>query len=311
MKTLKYFATILLTATIAAGFSSCSKDDGDEPEHGSGELWNGSFTPPEYENEAAAFTITDSDAPYSFIELTSSGSYIVKRNLDNYGYQYGNFSRKSVKRSVFQKKAVLSRDFWDDIIYGDFVKQGPGKYSLDGFGTIIVNTDGTITIMNSEVGILTMNVELENPVEATELNNRFCRSWYVLYGSVELRDSKGQLLYSVEFKDPEDVQAEYVKYITVTKYGTFFQVDWDNTVEDTGKWRWKNTGKQIFQYKWDEYDTINYVEWGILQVGFNGQNASFIESARVEYDDEIEDYFGDINTAGVHTIVFKTTCKGV
>ena len=38
-----------------------------------------------------------------------------------------------------------------------------------------------------------------------------------------------------------EIHEEYVKYVVVSKVGTFLQTDWDDSVESYGTWRWQNT----------------------------------------------------------------------
>ena len=76
-----------------------------------------------------------------------------------------------------------------------------------------------------------------------------------------------------------------VQYVVVTKAGTFVQVDWDGYIEGNGEWAWLSALDQIFSYRFLDDEEDN----GIVQVAFDNDRASFIESFE-EYDDDYGQY---------------------
>lgn len=71
----------------------------------------------------------------------------------------------------------------------------------------------------------------------------------------------------------------------MTKAGTFVQVDWDGYIEGNGEWAWLSALDQIFSYRFLDDEDDN----GMVQVAFDNNRASFIESFE-EYDDDYGQY---------------------
>ncbi len=66
-----------------------------------------------------------------------------------------------------------------------------------------------------------------------------------------------------------------MRYVVVTKAGTFMQTDWHDVIEGYGEWHWYDTANQVFTYRFlddDDDDT------GSEQVAFQNDKAIFLGS---------------------------------
>lgn len=279
-KNFKY-AIIVLAGCMSAGLTACSSDD--EPEFGEGELWVGDATTPAYVSDAAVYSVNSGvQCPFKSIELTESGDYIVTPSAASYSMADSR-SESAAKHGIFRKhKAPKSRTdlSTSGYTYGTYTKNTDGSYNLKGLGTMTYS-NGTIELSLTDGTNYIAGATKDMPsLAANDLNLRFCRTWKVTGAVVDIYDKNGRKLDSWIFSEAE-IQEEYVKYILVSRCGSYVSIDWDETIDDNGSWSWINTSEQRFEWVDEFGDT------GTNQVLFNGNKAMFRDSW-TDYD---EDYF--------------------
>lgn len=82
LKTVMGRAMYMAFAVFAAfAMASCSDDDGNNGDDSGDTSGGGSdgteMEAPQFESSAAKYTITDAGSPYTSVELTASGNYII------------------------------------------------------------------------------------------------------------------------------------------------------------------------------------------------------------------------------------------
>lgn len=278
-KTLRIVGLGLAAVLLSVGMTACLGGDDDEDGE---DLWEGSVEAPAYESDASCYTILDSDELES-IELTASGNYIIVPTANG---SYYNAPLKNSKAEARRGRRMFSRQSQSrasdgmDIIFGEYSKLGDGSYNLDGYGKLTVVDDNTLIVTPNGGTEMTLRAEKKGTAKDSDLNNRFCRTWYV--ESVKRQTYSGNNLIDEYNLPSSEIHAEYVKYVVVSKAGTFLQTDWDDSVESYGTWRWQNTKNQVFRY-----DFIDEEGEGEVQVSFSGNKATFIEKY-IEYDDDYD-----------------------
>lgn len=276
-KTLRIVGLGLAAVLLSVGMTACLGGDDDEDGE---DLWEGSVEAPAYESDASCYMILDSDELES-IELTASGNYIIVPTANGSYYNAPLKSSKAEARSgrrMFSKQSQSRASDGMDIIFGEYSKLGDGSYNLDGYGKLTVVDDNTLIVTPNGGAEMTLRAEKKGTAKDSDLNNRFCRTWYV--ESVKRQTYSGNNLIDEYNLPSSEIHAEYVKYVVVSKAGTFLQTDWDDSVESYGTWRWQNTKNQVFRY-----DFIDEEGEGEVQVSFSGDKATFIEKY-MEYDDD-------------------------
>lgn len=264
-----FFMAIAMVMTVT--LIGCSKDD--EPD---ANLWSGTLSEPKYEADAQAWKISN-NSMISSIELTASGNYIVVRN----GY-YNDYApaRSDNRHGKMFRLAKKSRMSLDENIYGNFKKNPDGSFDLEGFGTLTIADAGRNLILDLDSGEeLSLDATPLPKMESNELNDRFCRTWYLKKEILEIQDMSGNILREEVYVGEEELSEDFVMAIVVSKFGTFVQIDWDNTFEDHGTWEWANKKTQTFNY------SFGYGDGGYEQVAFKDNKATFIEDY-TDYDDE-------------------------
>lgn len=252
---------VALFTTTSVSLTSCSSDDDDEQFNG--DLWQGELGAPAYESDAVAYKITGSNE-FGSIELTASGNYIVlPANSANYAPKAG-------KRSMLRTVSKESRAYYGGKQFGSYTKNADGTYNLKGFGTLGVYDNGQLVLVLVDGTQYVLDATVIPNIESNELNNRICRTWYVQKAVVNALDVYGNVVESTTITG-EQLKNDYVKYVVMTKAGTFIQVDWDGMFADKGAWKWADKKKQIFDYIFEDN-----LETGSVQVTFNGDQATFI-----------------------------------
>jgi hypothetical protein len=272
MKPNKSLYLAMLAAAVCTGFTSCSNND-DDGQPTNTQLWVGELGAPAYEADAVAYNITNS-SEFGSIELTASGNYIVMPPMGNHGQNAPVAKSAPAGRTMFHKTAPSARDYSSNGIFGEYTKLADGSYNLKGFGILGPLTDGTLdlTLENGTEYILDA-IKISN-MESNALNNRFCRTWYVESVTIAEYDAAGNLTRS-QTLSKEEIREDYVRYVVVTKAGTFMQTDWHDVIEGYGEWHWYDTANQVFTYRFlddDDDDT------GSEQVAFQNDKAIFLGS---------------------------------
>ena len=277
MKRIKFLAMMIAALSFTMGFTACGDDDDDTPDSN---LWVGELGAPAYEADAVAYRITNS-SEYSAIELTASGNYIVTPAA------LAQNNAPAARRSMFKamaKEERSSRASNYNGVFGTYTKLSDGSYNLAGFGVLSPYNNGSLTLTLENGTTEVLDAVKVADIESNPLNNRLCRSWYVQSGEFLVYDRGGNLI-DRETITGSDLKDDYVQYVVVTKAGTFVQVDWDGYIEGNGEWAWLSALDQIFSYRFLDDEDDN----GMVQVAFDNDRASFIESFE-EYDDDYGQY---------------------
>lgn len=267
-------------AVVACGSDEPDDDDDDDDDNQeitTDDLWSGSLGAAKYESDAALFEITTEDTDLSSIELTASGNYIVMFANNNYMNMPARKDLRVRNNPFARKKATRESDDYSNGLFGEFKKLSENKYDLDGFGIVELLSGNKIRISGSDDFNATYDVIKKSNIPSNELNDRFCRTWYVKKVTFE-QYVNGKLEERYVISDIKELQEEYVKYAVMTKAGTFIQVDWDNEFDSDGVWKWHDEKNQIYSYKFYEDD-----DWGYEQVAFKNSEANFIYKETESY----------------------------
>lgn len=273
MKIVNSLASLMLACLLSAGFSACSSDD------------NGGLTTPAYESSAAKYDITTSSSPYSSIELTASGNYIIIESGVRSAYNVGrSASERKTGFGVFAKRANLSRSEFDGYKYGTYTKVGENQYKLSDFGTITIVTNGgnnyDLDIVRNNGTTMTLGANREKMYSSSEMTDKLCRTWR--FKKFREREwENGKLVFDETYKpgDNEDDPLEVV----FTKSGTYVVTYIDGTL-DVSTWKWENENKGIVRYSWNLDDIDDPYESDTVSVKFSGN------SCEVYAEEEDEDY---------------------
>lgn len=272
-----------IAAILSFGFSACSnnedEDDGDNP------LMSGQLNDAPYKNEAVKYYILNNDTDIESIELTASGNYIVLYADDQVSNSGTSFIAK--KTGIFHTNTaqINSRSFNQELSrYGDFIKKEDNTYELTNFGNIKIISDNQLEIKINDGETIISEVRKETAITENTLNNRLNHTWKVSSATIQYINADGKIVKTDHFTTPSELQEETVQAVLVTNHGSFYQIEWDNSIADYGLWQWSDTDNQIFKYTWTDEDATEE-EGGFVQVTFKDDTATFHESS-TEYLDE-------------------------
>lgn len=273
----------VIVAILSFGFTACSDNEGDDDDDNS--LISGQLNDAPYKNEAVKYYILNNNTDIESIELTASGNYIVLY-ADNQESSSGT-SFIAKKTGIFHTNAtqVNSRSFNRELSrYGDFTKKEDNTYELTNFGSIKIISDSQLEITINNEGTIVSDVRKESAIAENTLNNRLNHTWKVSSATIQYIDANGKIIKTKHFTTPDELREETVQAVLVTNHGSFYQIEWDNSIADYGLWQWSDTNNQIFKYTWtDEGETTE--DGGFVQVTFKDDTATFHESS-TEYSDE-------------------------
>lgn len=296
----KLFYSLVLPAVLCLGFAvtSCSDDD----DNGGGIP---SLSTPEFENSSAKYVMA-SGSPYSSIELTASGNYvIIADGASSYSLNqsYASAPMTTIAKGMFRTHdASVSRSYFNGIYYGTYTKTGDNQYNLSGFGTITVNNTGdnaySLTVTTSS-GTQTLAASKAVADKDSERTNALCRTWNFdrINLKVWLNGSKkydktvaaNKLNDFLEDWGEEGLgDDEIPRQVIFTKSGTYMVLygtgDNSNNGLDISTWCWDNENEGILRYSWNLDNLYDPDDSGTILTSFSGKNMTIIE----EYE-EIED----------------------
>lgn len=317
MKKNKIFA-IALTAIFGCGMISSCSSDNDEPE----DLEIPSLPTPQYEATSAKYEIATSDSPWSSIELTASGDYIVTRSYSYWTDDY--YSMKSSSTvGLLPRVAAGSRADMGNVIYGTYEKIGDNKYRLDGFGIVEITMDGdnavSLTVTTSQGRDMALTAYKASSDANSPLTDAVCRSWNLDEIGMRLKldkdmvfegrrpasqvnslmDDAGKAMFEYLKKrfpqmaddfDEEDMDLDFDLFeyaptgLIFTKAGTYM-VDYSGKALGVATWHWTNEKRGIFNYAWSYNDSGNY--GGDAAVSFEGTTL-VIREPHEGYDPELD-----------------------
>jgi len=281
------FGRFLMMAVAVTSFSltSCSDDDEpniDEEPNGGGDY--SKLTTPAMADEAALYTITDSESPYSSIELTESGRYIVLPN-----YYVGFAPAKSDITTLAGISPSKSRSA-DGSYFGKYTKIGEGEYILEGFGALTVtgsSSESCELLITREDGTeVTIGAQQEEALSTDPATLALCRSWKVEtirlrmsvdgevitdrsatrenYSSISAQIGNDIYNYNKrhgmldEDDEPSDYEPELpllAEEVIFTKCGSYLL--FADSELATNIWRWKNPKEYEMHYSHDVSDLNN------------------------------------------------------
>lgn len=275
---------------ISAVMVSCSDKDG------------GSLDNPKYEKDAARFTITSANSPYSSIELTASGNYLIteKDNQSSLLKMPSHSGSNDLTRgNMFNPvREVSTRDSYSGVIYGKYTINSNGDYVLEGFGTIKVQSNGGTSVdleitTNSGQSIV-VGANRDNMMTQSDMTNKLCRTWKFskvhVMGWEEGKKIFDKTLSMEEYweYDDDDVDFEDMpENVIFTKAGTYL-VTYKNGTLAISTWRWDNEKEGILRYSWDYEHLDDEYESGTVQVNFDGNKLLIIED---DYDEEYDERY--------------------
>ena len=252
--------TLLLT-------SSCSSDS------------DSNLEPPKYEQDAALYNITAGNSPYSSIELTASGNYII---IDKYNSRYSLSKKKFIKPNN-----AVTRSSSTGIIYGTYTKSGENTYNLAGFGRIrVVNAGGNsvdLDITTTSGKSITIGANRANINSSSDMTVKLCRTWaFEKVHYIEWIDGTKTEDFTASIKDfisgnyVDADEFEFPKEVIFTKAGTYLVTYYDGTLA-ISTWKWEDESKGIIRYSWDYEHIYDPDESGIVNVKFKGSGCVFTE----------------------------------
>jgi len=325
MKKIKFIASLMFVMATAAGFTSCSSDDDDDP----------ALDAPAFDAYAAKYEISSSNSPYASVEFTESGNYIIVMD-ENVN---GNAPAAMPAKGKVRKMSVLSKNMlaglrrtntreavpFSPILYGKYTKTGDNTYVLEGFGSVEVVTDGNGNAVSLKI---TRTGGRAETYTATKLNknlnsamsNKLCRTWsieglrmYIRLNGKTMMDISGrtfaELVKNVDewakknIPDYDEGDLGLIeilgeiqpKQVVFTKTGTYM-VYYENSTLAVATWRWYNKAETTLQYSWtnrfDNEDDLN----GIVDIDFKGGKLLVTEK-ETETDED-----GTMETGLVYTM---------
>lgn len=274
---------LLLMVMFGVMMASCSK---------------GSLDAPKYEKNAARFTISSADSPYSSIEFTESGNYLITEK----GY-YPYFKPSSVlTRSNDQMRANIfnpvnnqsTRNSYGGIIYGRYTVNSNGDYVLEGFGTIKVESNGDtavdLVIKTNSGQDIVVGANRDNIMKESDMTNKLCRTWkfdkvHLVYWE-EGKKVFDKTLSMAEYIDEEE-DDKIPENVIFTKAGTYLVTYSDGELA-VSTWRWENEKKGILRYSWDYDHLYDEDASGSVEVRFDGNKLVVVEE---DYDEEVDERY--------------------
>lgn len=267
--------------------NSCATDEYD-PAGNSSDLWKGELASAPYENDAVCLQLEEAvmnDKSVSTIELTGSGDYFIT-------YVSYEESDWNYKPSLLRKaKGNCTREL--ESVYkiqtGEFNKLGDSKFSLEGFGVITINPNGTVTVDLEDGKDYLWAFTKADKIADTALNSRLCRTWKLQKVYVEFLDKNRKVIYTLNVPDQE-MRDEYIYSIAFTLAGRYYTQDEAYGAWYGGIWEWSNVASQIISTVPDDEDE----EDGTFQVLFDNNRMDVMIPTVYEDADDARDEFWNI-----------------
>lgn len=288
-KRISLFFSLMLMLILSSVTVSCLTSDKEDVD-------DGVLDVPKYETFADRFSITSENSPYSSIEFTASGNYLIIDKGYNPFYM-PDLARSDIHMHVnmfCQIPEIYSRDISDGIIYGKYTVNSDGEYILDGFGTIRVISDGStsvdLEITTNSGHVIVVGANRDNIMAESEMTNKLCRTWIISKVRVAYWEGGFKIFDKTlpmnKFGDL-DLDGDYAvpDNVIFTKAGTYM-VKYTNGALAVSTWRWENEKKGILRYSWDYDDLYDEFASNTVELRFNGNKLVIREG---DYDKEEED----------------------
>lgn len=306
-------ATVALAMTVSAALVACSSDD-DNEEGG------GSLPAAAYDSYAAKYVINSSGSPYSSVELTEGGSYMItmsgQANMARPRKRVTvNGQRVALPASgLFGKAPVATRSNWSPILYGKYTPKGNGVYELEGFGTVTITTgsDGSASelVMAPDGGTAqTYQATKQNRDRNSAMSTSLCRTWvndgyrcvYTVNGRT-VYDISGRNLWELEsnmkkwydanvgegeywLEDSATVMSNDFNEVIFTKSGTYV-VFYNNSELGVSTWSWADEANGILYYSWTNYFEDGEDNSGYVSLSFTSDNRLVVRDEETEDEED-------------------------
>ena len=307
-ETLRRGVYMMAAVLAACTMTACGSDDG-------GGTPPPEFTTPAYEASAAKFDITDTDAPYSSVELTAGGNYIIRlREITGSPEEDPNVQpapgRVSFAAGPGQVAEGTRATVWSNILYGKYTKTGDNEYTLEGYGKLTVTQkDGSavsLHMVRTDGQEYTISGNKAGNTATGANTDMLCRTWNI----VEMRSYarlNGNTLYDITAGSLSELVGKIVEWgksmddsfseedvsgllgdipeprqFVFSKSGTYM-VLYEGGQLAVSTWRWKDQNAGVMQYSWNP-DTFNdaYIA-GEVTTAFSGKR---LEITEVKTDSE-------------------------
>ncbi|MDE6468526.1 MAG: hypothetical protein K2L28_06470, partial [Muribaculaceae bacterium] len=190
----------------------------------------------------------------------------------------------------------------DEVLSGQFTKNGSATYELEGFGTITVESDNlTVTLVDGTT--MTWPYEKASQIEMDALNSRLCRTWQTKSARIEFLDSDKKVVGSGTYT-PVQVADEFISFFTFSRAGRIYQNDEDEWYG--GWWSWYNAKSQIVLLRMDDEDNGG----GVFQMMFKGEELTIVIPEAYENNEELRDEYSEfgfnVPSSAVYTKQYLT-----
>lgn len=310
------FIFLIMTTVCCLSLTSCGSDDEDDN--------NDVNTPAAFEDYAAKYQLTGTDSPYSSVEFTESGNYIITKRYYNANTRSPYISKPSTRKFTFanllHKTATRSGDAYSPILYGTYTVDTDGTYVLSGYGNVKITQDNSdnaysLNFMPNEGSSYTYKASKQNLKFNSSNSSRLCRTWNI---------NSYQYICKIDGKTIADFNVNSVRelnlklgnsiediieprQITFTKAGTYM-VMLANGQVDVSTWMWNNSSETELLY-----DFI----WGGSEIGNGGvgcnsvsyKNGQLVLTEQLDYTNEFLEEGDCVYEALVTIITYHSESK--
>lgn len=187
-----------------------------------------------YAEVSGKYNIGTTDVPYSSIELTADGYYIVEKT-SSYAYGVKAMARKTTKvESMFQRRSAIKRSYENEsLITGSFMEIGEGEYELENFGTLKVtgrDADNDVTsfeLDDNTGGSVAFAVDkaANEAEDLTGNSGNLCRMWRSVESRAQYYYGQNPVYDAIYSTDADEV----------TTYVNQLNIDWrEDMIFDDG-----------------------------------------------------------------------------
>lgn len=248
----KNLLLLAMMAFTTLGFTACSSEDDEDTNQ------DVVLTTPEYKNDAIKLRLDEPveyDAEFNIteLELTESGNYLIKLEQ---------------KRDM-EVKATRAGGRSYKYLFDTYIKLEALMYKLTGFGTVIIEQNGSKYIVTLSFNGKTVTVNATRIIAniiANQKTTNLCRTWKVISTRVKIDGESGFyqedgcdlnsiLTYIKQHAEISDnVEATQKVKAIIFSYNGSFTLRYYNQQTDKATWKWADASKGTISYTWDATD---------------------------------------------------------